>query len=41
MAGLKRVLGLTDIVLFNVVAIVGLRWLLTASRTGPSATPRH
>ncbi|MCH8838546.1 MAG: amino acid permease [Candidatus Marinimicrobia bacterium] len=38
MAGLKRVLGLTDIVLFNIVAIVGLRWLLTASRTGPSAT---
>ncbi|MEE9464578.1 MAG: APC family permease [Candidatus Neomarinimicrobiota bacterium] len=38
MTGLKRVLGLTDLVLFNVVAIVGLRWLLTAARTGPSAT---
>ena len=37
-SGLKRVLGLTDIVLFKMVVIVWLRWLLTASRTGPSAT---
>lgn len=38
MAQLKRVLNLRDIVLMNIVAIVGLRWLLTAAQTGPSAT---
>ncbi len=38
MAELKRVLGLRDIVLMNIAAIVGLRWLLTASKTGPTAT---
>lgn len=38
MAELKRVLNLRDIVLMNIVAIVGLRWLLTAAQTGPSAT---
>ncbi|MCK4577649.1 MAG: amino acid permease [Candidatus Marinimicrobia bacterium] len=38
MTELKRVLGVRDIVLMNIAAIVGLRWLLTASRTGPPAT---
>lgn len=38
MPQLKRVLNLRDIVLMNIVAIVGLRWLLTAAQTGPSAT---
>lgn len=37
MTQLKRSLGLFDLVLFNVVAIVGLRWLATAARTGPSS----
>src|SRR5262249_27472287 len=34
---LRRVLGLWDLVLFNVAAIIGLRWLATAARTGPSS----
>jgi len=34
---LKRVLSLRDVVLFYVVAIVGLRWLATAAAAGPSA----
>lgn len=34
---LKRALGLRDLVLFNVVAVLGLRWLATSARTGPSA----
>ena len=34
---LTRALGLRDIVLFNLVAVVGLRWLATASKAGPSA----
>lgn len=38
MAELKRVLGLRDIVLMNIAAIVGVRWLLIASKTGPTAT---
>jgi len=33
-SGLKKTLGLWDLVLMNIVAIVGLRWLLTASQTG-------
>ncbi len=33
---LPRVLSLRDLVLLHVVAIVGLRWLLTAGRIGPS-----
>jgi len=37
MAQLKRALGLWDLVLLNIVAIVGLRWIATASRTGPSS----
>jgi amino acid transporter len=36
-AGLKRAMGLGDVVQFYVVAIVGLRWLATAAAAGPSA----
>ena len=36
-AGLPRALGLRDLVLFNLVAVVGLRWLATAGKAGPSA----
>ena len=32
---LPRVMGLRDVVLFNITAIVGLRWLTTAGRLGP------
>ena len=35
--GLARVLGLWDVVLFHIVAVIGLRWLLTAARIGPSS----
>ncbi len=35
---LARVMGLRDLVLFHIVAIVGLRWLLTASSIGPAST---
>jgi amino acid transporter len=35
--GLKRALGLRDLVLFNLVAILALRWLNTAAKSGPSA----
>src|SRR3954468_24729957 len=34
---LARNLGLRDLVLFNLVAVVGLRWLATAAKAGPSA----
>ena len=34
---LPRVMRLRDVVLFNVTAIVGLRWLTTASQFGPSS----
>ena len=34
---LERALGLRDLVLFNLVAVVGLRWLATAAKAGPSA----
>ncbi len=34
---LTRALGLRDLVLFNLVAVVGLRWLATAAKSGPSA----
>jgi len=36
-ATLDRALGLRDLVLFNLVAVVGLRWLATAAKSGPSA----
>jgi len=35
MAGLPRAMRLRDVVLFNIAAIVGLRWLTTAGRIGP------
>jgi amino acid transporter len=34
---LKRVLRLGDLVLFNVVAVLGLRWVATSAKTGPSS----
>ena len=34
---LQRALGLRDLVLFNLVAVLGLRWLATAAKSGPSA----
>jgi len=34
---LKRELGLRDIVLFNIVAIVGLRWISNAAAGGISS----
>ncbi|MBD3335085.1 MAG: amino acid permease [Candidatus Eisenbacteria bacterium] len=37
MARLERVMGLRDLVLFNIVAIVGLRWVALAAAAGPSA----
>ena len=33
---LKRVLRLGDLVLFNVVAVLGLRWVATSAKAGPS-----
>ncbi|MFQ5709696.1 MAG: APC family permease, partial [bacterium] len=35
--GLKRSLGLFDIVLMNLVAIIGLRWIASAAASGPNA----
>ncbi|HEY7876907.1 MAG TPA: APC family permease, partial [Gemmatimonadaceae bacterium] len=34
---LKRTLTLRDLVLFNLVAVTGLRWLSTSAKAGPSA----
>ena len=34
---LKRSIGMRDLVLFNLVAILSLRWLNTAAKSGPSA----
>ncbi len=36
-ASLAREIGPTDLVLLNIVAIVGLRWLPTAARIGPAS----
>jgi amino acid transporter len=36
-AALPRVMTLRDVVLFNITAIVGLRWLTTASAFGPAS----
>jgi amino acid transporter len=35
--GLKRVLGVRDLVFLNVTAILGFRWLSTAAQIGPSS----
>jgi len=37
MTQLPRVMRLRDVVLFNVTAIVGLRWLTTAAQFGPAS----
>lgn len=37
MTSLRRVLTLRDLVLFNLVAIIGLRWLATSAKAGPAA----
>src|SRR5437867_10129871 len=37
MTRLPRVMSLRDVVLFNITAIVGLRWLTTACRIGPAS----
>src|SRR2546429_9556390 len=37
MTQLPRVMSLRDVVLFNITAIVGLRWLTTAGRIGPAS----
>ena len=37
MTQLPRVMRLRDVVLFNITAIVGLRWLTTAGRIGPAS----
>ena len=36
-SGLPRVMRLRDVVLFNLTAIVGLRWLTTAAQFGPAS----
>ncbi|MBS0486309.1 MAG: amino acid permease, partial [Proteobacteria bacterium] len=33
----KKSLGLLDLVLFNTVAVVGLRWVALAGHSGPSS----
>ncbi|HWZ61092.1 MAG TPA: APC family permease [Gemmatimonadaceae bacterium] len=35
--GLKRTMGTRDLVLFNLVAVIGLRWLATSAKSGPSS----
>ena len=37
MTELRRVLTLRDVVLFNLVAVVSLRWMATSARAGPAA----
>jgi hypothetical protein len=34
---LARELGLRDLVLFNIAAVVGIRWLAAAAHTGPDS----
>lgn len=36
-ASLRRELGLRDLVLFNVAAVIGIRWLAAAAHTGPGS----
>jgi amino acid transporter len=35
--GLRRTLGVSDLVLLNIAAILGIRWLSTAAQMGPSS----
>ncbi|HYC53004.1 MAG TPA: APC family permease [Gemmatimonadaceae bacterium] len=37
MTTLRRVLTVRDLVLFNLVAVIGLRWLATSAKAGPAA----
>ncbi len=37
MTSLKRVLTLRDLVLFNLAAVISLRWLATSAKAGPAA----
>ena len=32
-----RALGLRDVVLMNIVAVVGMRWIARGARTGPAS----
>lgn len=34
---LRRVLGLTDLVFFNIAALIGIRWLAAAAQAGPGS----
>src|SRR4029079_137201 len=34
-----KVLGLRDVILMNVVAVVGMRWIARGARTGPESVP--
>lgn len=36
---LRRELGLTDLVLFNISAILGIRWIASAAHAGPGSIP--
>ena len=36
-ASLKRELGLRDLVLFNIAAVIGIRWLASAAHAGPDS----
>jgi glutamate:GABA antiporter len=38
-AGFIKALGLRDVVLMNVVAVVGMRWIARGARTGPPCVP--
>ena len=35
--GLKRTLGVADLVFLNIAAILGIRWLSTAAQMGPAS----
>ena len=37
MSGLRRELGLRDLVLFNIAAVAGIRWLAAAAHAGPGS----
>ena len=37
--GFIKALGLRDVILMNVVAVVGMRWIARGARTGPPAVP--
>ncbi|MGH9674270.1 MAG: amino acid permease, partial [Bryobacteraceae bacterium] len=37
MSELRRVLGWRDLVLFNCIAVIGVRWLAAAAHVGPGS----